>query len=239
MARTRSEVVALGAVTRLAAAVALLLVGVTFPTSCLSFSVERSTTVLYGSGRSSALYSEPPQPSTPQSGYGTTSDLPDTYVRCGRCETIYALTENDLTTGGNRPGRGRRLECTVCGHSWFQSRDRIMNLRDGFEMIPLPDEDKERIETNIAEGKKPKFVGDMKLYVGNIAFECHEDDIAAVFANAGYPVGDVSLVRDEEGRNRGFGFVTMRTKDDGLKAMGELDGSSVRGRRIAVRESNN
>jgi len=52
-------------------------------------------------------------------------------------------------------------------------------------------------------------------------------------------VGDVSLVRDEEGKNRGFGFVTMRTKDGGQKAMEKLDGTAVRGRKIAVRESNN
>jgi len=47
------------------------------------------------------------------------------------------------------------------------------------------------------------------------------------------------LVRDEDGKNRGFGFVTMRSKDDGQKAMAELDGTPIRGRKIAVRESNN
>ncbi|EEC43490.1 predicted protein [Phaeodactylum tricornutum CCAP 1055/1] len=81
-------------------------------------------------------------------------------------------------------------------------------------------------------------MGDVKIYVGNIAFECHEDDILAEFSRIG-PVGDVSLVRDEEGRIRGFGFVTMRSKEDGQKAIDALDGMPVRGRKIAVRESNN
>jgi hypothetical protein len=36
----------------------------------------------------------------------------------------------------------------------------------------------------------------------------------------------------------GFGFVTMREKEDGQK-VDALDGSDIRGRTIAVRESNN
>lgn len=112
-----------------------------------------------------------------------------------------------------------------------------MELRDGFNVVPLPQSDKDRIASNLEQGKAAKFVGDVKLYVGNVAFECHEDDIFEIFSRVG-DVGDVSLVRDEAGKNRGFGFVTMRTKEDGQKCIAELDGVSVRGRNIAVRESN-
>jgi len=169
-----------------------------------------------------------------QPEYGTSLVLPDSYVRCGKCQTVYAITEEDL---GVR-GRGRRLECSVCGHSWFQSKDRLLTLRDGNEMVPLPQGDLDRISNNIEEGKTPSFMGEMKIYVGNIAFECHEDDINQIFSKVG-SVGDVSLVRDETGRCKGFGFVTMRTKEEGQKAIDELDGTRVRGRNIAVRESNN
>ena len=113
-----------------------------------------------------------------------------------------------------------------------------MTRNQNFEMIPLPDEDKERIELNIKEGKSPGFTGDAKLYVGNIAFECHEEDLELAFREVG-DVGEVSLVRDQDGKNRGFGFITMRTKEDADKAIAELDGLEVRGRRLSVRESNN
>jgi len=113
-----------------------------------------------------------------------------------------------------------------------------MTVRDGYELIDLPDRDKERIELNKQEGKNPGFTGDAKLYVGNIAFECHEEDVFRLFESVG-TVGEVSLVRDNEGKNRGFGFVTMRTKEGGQKAMDELNGANVRGRNIAVRESTN
>jgi RNA recognition motif-containing protein len=111
-------------------------------------------------------------------------------------------------------------------------------MNEGYEMIPLPEYDLLRITSNMEEGREPKFVGDMKLYVGNIAFGCTEKDIYDTFSEFG-EVGDVALVRDDEGRNRGFGFVTMRTREGGEAAMGKLDGADVQGRNIAVRESNN
>jgi hypothetical protein len=133
---------------------------------------------------------------------------------------------------------GSRLECPVCDHTWFQSKERIMYRKEGFEMVPLPDHDVTRIKLNLEEGKPAGFQGDFKLYVGNISFECSEDDLMQVFGEIG-PVGDVSMVRDETGRSRGFAFVTMRNKDDGEKSISVLDGKEVQGRGIAVRASNN
>eukprot|EP00538_Stauroneis_constricta_P007263 CAMPEP_0119548994 /NCGR_PEP_ID=MMETSP1352-20130426/2792_1 /TAXON_ID=265584 /ORGANISM="Stauroneis constricta, Strain CCMP1120" /LENGTH=206 /DNA_ID=CAMNT_0007594419 /DNA_START=1 /DNA_END=621 /DNA_ORIENTATION=- len=156
-----------------------------------------------------------------------------TYVRCGRCDTSYIVNEDDL--GG---GRGRRLECSVCSHTWFQSRDRLMTVGQGFELVELPNVDKERISENIAEGKSPRYMGASKLYIGNVAFSCTEDDLLEVFSEAGQ-VGEVVIVRDDTGRNRGFAFVTMRTVEGGEKATESLDGMSVHGRNLAVRPANN
>jgi RNA recognition motif-containing protein len=105
-------------------------------------------------------------------------------------------------------------------------------------MIPLPERDLERIQQNVLEGKPPRFAGDMKLYVGNIAFTCTEEDIYDAFSEAG-TVGEVSLVRDEVGRIRGFGFVTMRSREDGERALQEMEGKDLQGRNLNVRESKN
>jgi RNA recognition motif-containing protein len=112
-----------------------------------------------------------------------------------------------------------------------------MTMTQGFEIVPMPEVDLERIKVNLAEGRYPNFVGESKLYVGNIAFNATEEELNAFFAECGV-VGEVALVRDDEGRNRGFGFVTMRTKEGGAKAMADLDGKEFNGRNIAVRESN-
>ena len=105
-------------------------------------------------------------------------------------------------------------------------------------MVPMPERDLKRIDQNIKEGRHPKYYGSYKMYVGNISFQCTEDDLYEVFETMG-PVGDVSLVLDNEtGRPRGFGFVTMRNKADGDRALEELDGHELKGRNLNVRPSN-
>ena len=193
----------------------------------LGASVVSGFSVQSSARTSTALWSQ-------QAEYGKSLEYPETYVKCGKCQSVYAIKEEDL----GPKGRGRRLSCSVCGHSWFQSKDRLVTVNENFEFVPLPDTDKERIAQNIDEGKNPGFLGNAKLYVGNIAFECHEDDLMEAFSSVG-DVGDVSLVRDGDGKNRGFGFITMRSKADADKAIAELDGLEIRGRRLTVRESTN
>lgn len=84
-----------------------------------------------------------------QAEYGRSLPIPDTYVRCGRCGTSYALTLSDL---GN--GKGRRIECSLCSHSWFQTPERLFNLNENHELVALPDSEKERIISNIEAGRK-------------------------------------------------------------------------------------
>eukprot|EP00536_Pseudo-nitzschia_multiseries_P016603 jgi/Psemu1/263734/estExt_Genewise1Plus.C_11620007 len=173
--------------------------------------------------------------SVKQSEYGKSLELPDTYASCGQCGSTYALTLEAMGPGKG----GRRMECSVCGHTWFQSRERLATLGDGFEMIPLPERDMERIQLNIKEGKHPKHSGDFKMYVGNISFQSTEDDLYEVFGEIG-PVGEAILVKDNDtGRPRGFGFVTMRNEADGVKAVEEIDGLDLNGRTLSVRPSNN
>jgi hypothetical protein len=131
-----------------------------------------------------------------------------------------------------------RLECSVCGHAWFQSQDRLLQLGDQFEMIDLPDRDRKRIQRNVEEGKSPKYMGAAKLYVGNIAFGSTEDDLWDMFEKIG-SVGDVNMVRDDQGRIRGFAFVTMRETADAERAIAELNGLELNGRSLNVRETNN
>lgn len=169
-----------------------------------------------------------------QSEYGQSLELPDTYASCGQCGATFALTLEAMGPGKG----GRRMECSVCTHTWFQSRDRLATLGGGFEMVPLPDRDMERIQLNIKEGRRPKHTGDFKMYVGNISFQCTEADLFEIFETMG-PVGDVSMVRDDTGRPRGFGFITMRNKEDGEKALEELDGIELKGRNLNVRPSTN
>lgn len=176
--------------------------------------------------------SAPGIPETNQPKYGKELEFPGTYVRCGRCATSYAIAAEDLGTG-----KGRRVECALCGHSWFQTPERLFTLNNGHELIPLPESEVKRINSNVEKGRDPDYIGDTKFYVGNLDFSVEEDDIRELFETAG-EVGGVNLVIGPDGRSRGFAFVTMMNEEDTDKCM-DLDGSDLNGRNINVKPPNN
>jgi predicted Zn finger-like uncharacterized protein len=159
-------------------------------------------------------------------------DLPDTYVRCGNCASSFAIKAEDLGEG-----KGRRVECSLCHHSWFQTRDRLFTLNDGHELVPLPPSDTKRIALNLEKGREADFKGNLKFYVGNLSFGATQDDVRDLFQEVG-DVGDVALICGEDGRSKGFAFVTMMEDDVQDKCMA-LDGKELKGRNINVKPPNN
>ncbi|HMA65612.1 MAG TPA: RNA-binding protein, partial [Chitinispirillaceae bacterium] len=73
-----------------------------------------------------------------------------------------------------------------------------------------------------------------KLYVGNLPFNCTEDQIREFFSQAG-DVSSVKIITDREtGKSRGFCFVEM---EDGSNAVNDLNGKDFGGRNITVSEA--
>ena len=132
------------------------------------------------------------------------------------------------------PPQGKSLECSVCGHTWFQSPGKLFTLKPGFEFTAFAD--RERVVNNLKAGRAADFAGAAKLYVGNLSFDMDEAGLGELFGGCG-EVGDVAIVRDDTGRSRGFAFVTMVTVEGGKKGE-EMDGKEVMGREIQVRQPN-
>jgi RNA recognition motif-containing protein len=77
----------------------------------------------------------------------------------------------------------------------------------------------------------------MKIYVGNIAFDLTEDQLAAEFGSYG-KVESVAIPSDKiNGRPRGFAFVEMPTKAEAEAAIAGLNGKILNARTIVVNES--
>ena len=58
-----------------------------------------------------------------------------------------------------------------------------------------------------------------KLYVGNLSYSTSEDDLRALFAQAG-TVASVAVIKDRDtGTSKGFGFVEMTNQVDAQKAI--------------------
>src|SRR5687768_16161301 len=77
----------------------------------------------------------------------------------------------------------------------------------------------------------------MKLYVGNLPFSTTNQDLSDIFGELG-PVESSNVIEDREtGRSRGFGFVEMANKEDGERAIAELNGKEFNGRELKVNEA--
>ena len=76
-----------------------------------------------------------------------------------------------------------------------------------------------------------------KLYVGNLSFDAIENDLQDLFSQYG-PVTEVNLMQDRTtGKARGFGFVTMSTKEEADAAVLGLNGKDWKGRSLTVNEA--
>jgi len=69
----------------------------------------------------------------------------------------------------------------------------------------------------ILEKVKPTM--EAKLYVGNLSKSTTQDDLSALFAQAG-KVMSVEVIKDREsGTSKGFAFVTMSTQNEANKVI--------------------
>ncbi len=77
----------------------------------------------------------------------------------------------------------------------------------------------------------------MNIYVGNLSYDATEDDLRQAFESYGQ-VTSVNIIKDKySGESRGFGFVEMASKEEGMAAMAGLNGKDIRGRSLKVNEA--
>ncbi len=76
---------------------------------------------------------------------------------------------------------------------------------------------------------------DRTLYVGNLPYDATTEEIEAVLTELGaVPVLRVHLPLDQDGRKRGFGFVTLGSAEAAKNAAEVLKGAELRGRRLII-----
>src|SRR5207247_4428493 len=76
-----------------------------------------------------------------------------------------------------------------------------------------------------------------KLFVGNLSFNATQNQLQDLFAAHGNVI-EVDVITDKfSGRPRGFGFVTMETKEAAEAAIQALNGKDIDGRALTVNEA--
>jgi RNA recognition motif-containing protein len=77
----------------------------------------------------------------------------------------------------------------------------------------------------------------INIYVGNISFKTSEEHLKNLFETYGQ-VEMAKIIMDRAtGRSRGFGFVEMADRQEGLKAIEELNSKDFMGRSLRVNEA--
>jgi RNA recognition motif-containing protein len=77
----------------------------------------------------------------------------------------------------------------------------------------------------------------MKIYIGNMSFDTTEDQLRQAFKSFG-EVSTVNIITDKNsGEPRGFAFVEMSSKDEGVAAISGLNGKELNGRPLNVNEA--
>ena len=77
----------------------------------------------------------------------------------------------------------------------------------------------------------------MKLFVGNLNFRVKTEDLQDLFSNYGQVTDAIVLSDRQTGRSRGFGFVTMGSKEQGEAAIEALNNTEFEGRNLHINEA--
>jgi len=76
-----------------------------------------------------------------------------------------------------------------------------------------------------------------KLYVGNLSYTTHEEDLREAFSKIGEVLSATLIIDQTTGRSKGFGFVEMASNEDAEKAISTMNGSNFMDRTITVNEA--
>lgn len=77
----------------------------------------------------------------------------------------------------------------------------------------------------------------MNIYVGNLSWSIHDEDLREAFEAYGTVDSATILTDRDTGRSRGFGFVEMPNESEAKEAIKALNGSELGGRSMTVNEA--
>ncbi len=77
----------------------------------------------------------------------------------------------------------------------------------------------------------------MNIYIGNLHYNVNEEELKEIFKEYG-EVMSVTIITDKyTGRSKGFGFIEMLNDEEASKAIDNLNGTELRGRKIIVNQA--
>ena len=147
-------------------------------------------------------------------GWKTTSSAQDQMYSL-RCDTTVPF----------EPTAGKPIRCKDC-------MDKVKDGKATKEELAAEREVLTKARTEASE------LAGIKLFIARLSFDVNEDELRNHFSTHG-EITECSIAKDRDtGKSRGFAFVKYASRKAGEKAIKELDGSEIHGRKISVQESN-
>lgn len=154
----------------------------------------------------------------------------DSYLQCVECYALYTVEPEELD---NAP---RVVGCSNCLHEWYATEaDLLWGEEEALAALGKRDI-KERKERELPKVQAPDSDGGMNIFVGNLSFRATIDDLHRAFGGYGEIVR-CQIPSDQSGASRGYGFVEMKRRKEGLAAIKSLQGVSILGRDVALMEA--
>ena len=151
--------------------------------------------------------------------------------------------------GGHGGGKQRiqhKTKCTLCGCEttvpFVPTPGKPIRCKECMDKVKEGKATKEELAAerevlNKARTEASEVAG-IKLFVARLSFDVNEDELRNHFSTHG-EITECSIAKDRDtGKSRGFAFVKFASRKAGEKAIKELDGSEIQGRKISVQESN-
>ena len=77
----------------------------------------------------------------------------------------------------------------------------------------------------------------MNLYIGNLHYNVNEEELKEIFKTYG-EVMSVRIITDKyTGNSKGFGFIEMLNDAEANKAIDNLNGTEIRGKKVIVNQA--
>lgn len=187
-----------------------------------------------------------PTPSSPETTTGTPSDpsAPDSnqpvnpyFTSCAKCNACYEMHPDII-------GEGRKLACCVCGNEWFQNSDRLSRLKASEEMRDYPMDRKEEL---IGRNEKARNArrGDARdrragtsrtfsVFIGNLPYTATQEELFNIVSATLIPQR-ISILKDAEGKSRGFAFANVKSEDEVNQLVVALNGVQFGGRMLLAK----
>jgi RNA recognition motif-containing protein len=77
----------------------------------------------------------------------------------------------------------------------------------------------------------------MNIYIGNLHYNVNEEELKEIFKKYGEVMSVVIITDKYTGRSKGFGFIEMLNNEEANKAIDNLNGTEIHGRKVNVTQA--